>query len=75
MVLWDNWRTLHCATGVPIDRYSFESVELLRDIIARLIASVGEMAGQADIGPQEMTAALREKLKKMERLLRDTQKK
>ncbi len=20
MVLWDNWRTLHCATGVPIDQ-------------------------------------------------------
>lgn len=38
----------------------------------RLIASVGEMAGQADIGPQEMTAALREKLKKMERIAYST---
>ncbi len=38
----------------------------------RLIASVAEMAGQADIGPQEMTAALREKLKKMERIAYST---
>ncbi len=38
----------------------------------RLIASVGEMAGQADISPQEMTAALREKLKKMERIAYST---
>ncbi len=38
----------------------------------RLIAGVAEMAGQADIGPQEMTAALREKLKKMERIAYST---
>lgn len=38
----------------------------------RLIASVSEMAGQADIGPQEMTAVLREKLKKMERIAYST---
>ena len=38
----------------------------------RLIASVGEMAGQADMSPQQMTAALREKLKKMERIAYST---
>lgn len=38
----------------------------------RLLASVAEMAGQADIGPQEMTAALREKADQLERIAHST---
>lgn len=34
----------------------------------RLVASVAEMAGQADISPQEMAEALREKVKKLDRI-------